>query len=46
VVPVEYDGVAKTAVMNPDKDDGSTLRDAMLTASKEQTAPRTWTARR
>jgi hypothetical protein len=34
--PVKYDGVAKNAVMDKDKDDGRTLRDAVLTEFKDQ----------
>lgn len=33
---VKCDGVAKNAVMDPDKDDGGTLRDAVLTEFKNQ----------
>jgi hypothetical protein len=33
---VKCDGVAKNAVMDPDKDDGRTLRDAVLTEFKDQ----------
>jgi len=34
--PVKCDGVAKNAVMDPDKDDGRTLRDAVLAEFKDQ----------